>query len=161
MTTLKTMWGTHPVTLSWVPAAQVPADYTVTSTHGFCFHEGKVILVDLDTRGWDIPGGHMEEGETPEECFLREAMEEACIEGDISMLGYVLVDNRDDPAFDASKYPEVGCQIFYRMDVTTLHPFVQEWEASERKAFAPSEVSSNHENWNIVFEEILKNSLNS
>lgn len=161
MTTLETTWGTHPVTLTWVPATQEPEGYTVTSTHGFCFHDGKVILVDLDTRGWDIPGGHMEEGETPAQCFAREAMEEACIEGEASMLGYVLVDNRNDPTFDASKYPEIGCQIFYRMDVTEMHPWKQEWEASERKAFDPVEVPQNHENWNIIFEEVLKYSQNS
>lgn len=156
MTVLKTMWGKHPVTLEWVSSQTEPAGYTVTSTHGFCFHEGKVILVDLDTRGWDIPGGHMEEGEVPAECFAREAMEEACISGESKMLGYVLVDNRDDPAFDASKYPEVGCQIFYRMDVSEVHPWKQDFEASERKSFMPQDVPSNHENWNEIFEAIFK-----
>ena len=161
MTTLETTWGTHPVTLTWIPASVAPVDYMVTSTHGFCFLDGKVILVDLDTRGWDVPGGHMEEGETPEQCFVREAMEEACIEGNVSMLGYVLVDNRNDPGFDPSKYPAVGCQIFYRMDVHTMHPFIQEFEASERAAFIPSQVSAQHENWNSIFQVILDESLKS
>jgi 8-oxo-dGTP pyrophosphatase MutT (NUDIX family) len=156
MTTLKTAWGKHPVTLTWVPSAKVPEDYTVTSTHGFCFEDGQVYMVNLDSRGWDFPGGHMEQGETPEECFAREAMEEACIEGDATILGYILVDNREDPHHDPSKYPKIGCQVYYRMDVTKVHDFVQDFESSERAVFTPEEVPNQHDGWNIINQEILK-----
>jgi len=155
MTTLQTSWGSHPVTLTWVPASAAPEGYTVTSTHGFCFHEEKVVMVNLESRGWDFPGGHMEAGETPEECFAREAMEEACISGNSEIIGYILVDNRNDPTHDSSKYPDVGCQIYYRMNVEEIHPFVQDFESSERALFSADEIPAKHDGWNIINQAIL------
>jgi 8-oxo-dGTP pyrophosphatase MutT (NUDIX family) len=157
MTTIKTTWGTHPVALTFIPATVAPEGYKVSSTHGFCFLNDEVVMVNLDSRGWDVPGGHMEAGETPEECFAREAMEEACISGPATMIGYVLVDNTEDPAFDpaTSKYPAIGCQIYYRMDVEAVHKFVQDFESSERALFPVSSVPLQHGNWNAVNQEIL------
>lgn len=155
MTTTRTRWGNQLVSLTWVESDAPPADYAITSTHGFCFHDNKVILVNLDSRGWDFPGGHMEEGETPEECFAREAMEEACIEGRLAMLGYVLVDNTVDPEFVPGKYPAVGCQVYYRMDIESTHPFTAEFESSARALFPCDEVQNQHPRWHEVNQAIL------
>lgn len=42
---------------------------------------GKVLFVRHPSRGWEIPGGHVESGETPEIALMRELKEETGLEG--------------------------------------------------------------------------------
>ncbi|MCH1536845.1 MAG: NUDIX hydrolase [Candidatus Poseidonia sp.] len=42
---------------------------------------GKVLFVRHPKRGWEIPGGHLEEGESPEDALLRELFEETGLKG--------------------------------------------------------------------------------
>ncbi len=37
---------------------------------------GEVLFVEHPERGWEIPGGHLEQDETPEEALIREVREE-------------------------------------------------------------------------------------
>lgn len=160
MTSVETYWGKHKVLLEWVPATTIPEGVTVTSTHGVCFYQGKVILVDLETRGWGFPGGHMESGETPDECFQREVMEEAVVDGTSRMIGYILVDNRQDEFHDSSKYPEIGCQIYYVMDVDNVYHFNHDYEIRDRAMFKIEEVPNAHTGWNKIHDEILETAIN-
>jgi 8-oxo-dGTP pyrophosphatase MutT (NUDIX family) len=155
MTQLKTHWGKHAVTLEWVKSQTLPEDMVISSAHGFCFYENGIFLVNIDTRGWDLPGGHMEPGETPEECFAREAMEEASISGPAKLIGYTLVDNREDLYRIPGKYPDIGVQAFYRMDVEKVLTFDNQFESSERILSYPEEVPEYHAGWNVIFDEIL------
>ncbi len=43
------------------------------------FLDGKFVMVRHPERGWEFPGGKVEEGERPEDAARREAMEEAGI----------------------------------------------------------------------------------
>ena len=47
------------------------------------FEGASVLFVEHPTRGWEIPGGHLEEGETPEEAMIRELKEETGLVGEI------------------------------------------------------------------------------
>lgn len=44
-------------------------------------HGGRVLFVEHPERGWEIPGGHLEEDESPEAALLRELYEETGLEG--------------------------------------------------------------------------------
>ena len=44
---------------------------------------GSVLFVQHPIRGWEIPGGHLEEGESPEEAMIRELREETGLVGEI------------------------------------------------------------------------------
>jgi len=44
---------------------------------------GEVVFVEHPERGWEIPGGHLEENETPEEALMRELLEETGLKGKV------------------------------------------------------------------------------
>ena len=156
MTTSYVKWGEATVKLTWEPSKSLPDSRFITSVHGFCFYKDQLLLVDLDHRGWDFPGGHIEENETPEDCLQREAMEEGYVSGKCQLLGYIEVDHTENPVWDENgKYPKIGYQVFYRMDIEKLHPFKAEHEAAQRIFIPINEVVNYYHEWNELYQEIL------
>ncbi|WP_409252598.1 NUDIX domain-containing protein [Bacillus sp. SCS-153A] len=142
-------WGSGLVELTWIPSQEMPPSRPVTSVHGCCFYEGKVLLVNIKGRGFNFPGGHVKVGEPPEEAFHREVMEEAFVKGKAVNIGMMEVSHRNNPDFDPKgKYPLIGYQVFYRMDIEEVLPFVKNDESSSRIWVEPSEapfVINDHE----------------
>lgn len=157
MATLYTQWGEETVKLTWQKSRQLPEQVGITSVHGFCFYHGQLLLVDLEHRGWDFPGGHIEEGEGPEDCLAREAMEEGYVRGSSRLLGYITVDHRENKLWKVGgKYPQVGYQVFYRMDISQLEPYLSEHEAKARMFIPPDLIGDYyHEEWRGFYQEIL------
>lgn len=156
MTTSYVTWGEATVKLTWIKSQQLPEPQLITSVHSFCFYENRLLLINLHHRGWDFPGGHIEENETPVDCLHREAMEEGYVSGSSQLLGHIVVDHTDNPSWNKNgKYPKVGYQVFYRMDIQTLHPFKAEHESSQRKFVAIHDIARYYPKWNAVYQEIL------
>ncbi len=160
MTSTYINWGEATVKLTWQQRDQLPQQNLITSAHGFCFFEGQLMMVDLDDRGWDFPGGHLEMNESPLDCFKREAMEEGYVEGDCTLLGCIEVDHTDNPNWDENgPYPKVGYQVFYRMDITQLNPFKGEHESGDRTFIAPNRFTEYYHKWNEIYEAVLASAM--
>lgn len=156
MTTLYVNWGEAKVKLRWQANNRLLDKGLLTSVHGFCFYENQLLLVDLVHRGWDFPGGHIEENETPEESMHREALEEGYVAGKIRLLGFIEVDHTENPTWEEKgKYPMIGYQAFYKMDIETIHDFEAEHESAQRMLVQMNKIEHYHHNWNKLYQEIL------
>ncbi|MBP7831989.1 MAG: NUDIX hydrolase [Candidatus Pacebacteria bacterium] len=66
--------------------------------------DGSNILAIENERGWDIPGGHIEDGETPEEALIREVQEEAGATFQNAKLFAVIMSSNPADAKDKTMY---------------------------------------------------------
>jgi 8-oxo-dGTP pyrophosphatase MutT (NUDIX family) len=67
-----------------------PVDRVAAACYRYVDGSVQFILVRTDTGRWTFPKGHVEEGETPWAAAQREAMEEACVCGDIESEPFVI-----------------------------------------------------------------------
>ncbi|ASQ90641.1 NUDIX hydrolase [Prosthecochloris sp. GSB1] len=57
---------------------------------------------------WDLPGGHIEENETPTECIRREMLEELCVDiGSPSMSGIYAFSDRYEYVFSMRAFFDI------------------------------------------------------
>ncbi|WP_068774295.1 NUDIX domain-containing protein [Paenibacillus sp. FJAT-26967] len=134
-------WNGQRVKLTWTASRQIPDHAKVTSVHGVCYHNDKILLVHVHKRGFNLPGGHVEGSETPEEAFHREAMEEGCVRGRIGLIGSIEVSHEENEHFSPDgKYPMIGYQLFYRMEITECLPFTRAYECLSRIWVEPEEI---------------------
>ncbi len=103
-------------------------------------HKGKVLLgkkVDSDDHPmsgqWHFPGGHIEEGEDPEESAKREVKEETGLEGEIFQLVEVNSSSQVDQG------PDNLVRVLYHMEADSDEAEPRE-DLQEIKWVEPSEV---------------------
>lgn len=120
----------------------------------FCFHLGLLLAIRHEERGVDIPGGHLEPGESPLQALAREVLEEACATiTDVRELGAVVVEQVDP--FRVSRYPPVSQMLMFSSQLDRALPFDGASETRERLFIPLMELPRLHENWNPVFQAVL------
>ncbi len=73
---IKLPWLQHPHKARQIlgEAPTNPSD--ISASFIFAFKGEEILMAQVYSRGWDIPGGHRENGETSEEAITRELFEE-------------------------------------------------------------------------------------
>src|SRR5579871_5066483 len=135
--------------LTWLPepheslialSSQLPPLELISTALVIAFVGDRLLMTELASRGWDIPGGHIEPGEHPEETVRREVLEETgATLGELHLLGYQRLRLLGpQPAAYAYPYPD-SYQVFYRARVISLSDFQPTPEARSRALFPPAE----------------------
>lgn len=151
MTEVIAIWPTGPVSLSWHPGES--CGLPITGSHGFCFCGGKVLVCEIEGRGWSIPGGHLEAGETPADCMAREIREEACAEVERSVLAGFLVADHSINAKYAGRYPARSGLAVFAVSLGELKPYVRSNDAQSRQLVELDALPKVHHQWDAVLGE--------
>lgn len=143
-------WPAGPVLLSWQSG---PCELPVTAAHAFCFAAGRVLVVEIAGRGWDIPGGHLEEGETPQDCLRRELWEEASARIErAAWVGQIVVDHSPNAAYSGG-YPQLSAIAIFGVTVAALAPHVPTADSRGRALVERDALAQIHNRWNAVLAE--------
>lgn len=90
----------------------------------------------------------------------REAYEEGYVKGNIRYIGMIEVSHEENSLFDPNgKYPKIGYQLFYLMDITECHPFKRKNESTARIWVEPVEVPyiiDDHQLTFLILKEAIK-----
>lgn len=120
---------------------KMPPVEQITACMAFAFDDGgNVLLVKPDKRGWGTPGGHVEPGETPEQCVKREVYEEAdVIIDDLKVMGRRRVTKLFKSKYN-DRYPDQAYILFYLAHIARVDDYKPELEVHQRAIVSKAEI---------------------
>jgi 8-oxo-dGTP diphosphatase len=143
----RVLWTTNdfeflpkPNEISVVLDGTMPPVELITSAGALAFDGDRFLLPRLTSHDWDLVGGHVEPGESPEETMRREVYEETGARlGPARVFAHTLW-RVCGPKPTGYRYPHPDSyMLFYWARVVALDPFVASEESSERGLFPPEE----------------------
>ena len=129
-------WEGRRLTVTWLSPPFLPPRDATTQAMGLCFTaDHRVVLVTSDGASWTLPGGSLEQGETPVQALKREVREEACAVVRRSV--YLGCQRVDDPGHPQGLTHYYQTRFWARV---TLRPFERAFETVARRLVEPEHV---------------------
>lgn len=116
----------------------------------FAFYRGHLLMTKHKLRGWEVPGGKVEQGEWPSQAALRETYEEAGaeIDGLEWIAQYIVTQANEEPLFKS----------VYIARINRMHPLPDGFETEEIRLYdeppLPPEVQHSREFSPIVQDQV-------
>ncbi len=109
-----------------------PAELTRSAFMIALHDDGSIVLASNRRRGSEVPGGHVEEGESLMDCAIRETLEETGCEVDgVFPIGYLrMISEGEAPEGWAYPHP-LGYQQFFAGQIIDIGPFTPNDECDE------------------------------
>ncbi len=137
-------WGETQLTFD--PQAQEGAE-PAWAVLVFAVHADGFVLADIPGRGWTIPSGRIEAGESPRAAAVRETLEETgCLLDELTYLGSYTFTTNGEPRVAPA----------YTARVLSLGPFPLESESCGVCMAALSDLPSLYHMWNPLMERMFE-----
>jgi len=154
--------------ISWLPTPgegrlyitdELPPLELCRTAFGLAFNGDQVLMTRLKNRDWDIPGGKIDLGETPQQTVVREVLEETFVQVEVVELVGIQEIELFGPRPENLQwsYP-LSVQVYFLCRIRKLLPFRKNKESFERGFLDPDyarEIPTmrNHEE---IYEEALR-----
>jgi 8-oxo-dGTP diphosphatase len=152
------LWFDGISEVSFVAAKEMPGDVPVTAVKIFDIIDKQVLLVEVpEKNGWDIPGGHIEHSETPEEAAIREVREETNgTVSNLSLFGYMVFKKVKETEKNRD-YPEKSLIAMFQGEITNINDSIQlAYESTNIAYFGINEVESLSPFWTNLSQQIME-----
>jgi ADP-ribose pyrophosphatase YjhB (NUDIX family) len=152
-------WEKTQSNLQFIPLKSPDNSTEVTAVSVILIKDNKFLLTLIE-RGWDIPSGHVEINETPEEAVIREAYEETGAKvNSLQRIGYLYITKAQENEIN-KKYPDKSAIIVFAsndFDLQDDYGFIH--ESTEIKFCSYDSLHLFHHNWSQLTQEIINYSL--